>query len=58
MTEKILEENIRIVKEKIRLACKAVGKREEDVTLVAATKMNDAETVSAALPNMSMTTAL
>ena len=52
MTEQernVIEENVRAVRSKIAYAARQVGRAPEDITLVAATKMNDAERVRAAL---------
>lgn len=52
MTEKeriVVEENVRVVREKIAHAARAAGRAPEEITLVAATKMNDADRVRAAL---------
>lgn len=46
---KMLETNIEVVRENIRKACKKAGRDESEITLVAATKMNDTEKVSNAL---------
>ena len=45
----MLEENYRVIKENIRRAAESVGKREEDIILLAATKTVDAETVNRAI---------
>ena len=44
-----IERNVAAVREKIAEAAIAAGRRPEDITLVAATKMNDAERVRAAI---------
>ena len=52
MTEterKILEERLHTVQERIAQAARAAGRNPSDVLLVAATKMNDAERVRAAI---------
>ncbi len=52
MTEQerqVIAENVRVIREKIASAAQRAGRAPEDITLVAATKMNDAERVRAAL---------
>lgn len=44
-----ISENVKLVKEKINSAALACGRRPEEITLVAATKMNDAERVREAI---------
>jgi pyridoxal phosphate enzyme (YggS family) len=46
---KQLEENVKTVRANMNAACEKIGKDPKDVMLVAATKMNDAERVAAAL---------
>lgn len=46
---KQLEENVKNVREHMQKACEKAGKDMKDVMLVAATKMNDAEKVAAAM---------
>lgn len=50
MTEQeIINENVHIVKERIEQAAKKVGRNADDIHLVAATKMNNAERVKQAI---------
>ena len=44
-----IERNVAAVREKIAAAAIRAGKQPEDIMLVAATKMNDAERVQAAI---------
>ena len=47
--QQLIYENVQAVKERIENAAKKAGRNPEDINLIAATKMNDAESVKAAI---------